>query len=466
MLDGEISAAAVARRERVILFCLAAVHFTTIIDFMVVMPLGPQLEKALNLGPARFGMVVAAYTYAAGLAGLVATVTLDRFARRTAFLTVFAGFILGTLACGLASTYATLVIARFLTGAFGGILGGIAMAIVGDVFPENRRGAATGLLMSAFAVASVAGVPIGLMLGLNYGWQAPFQVLAALCVPIFVLAAFNLPRLDEHLAHHVDEAPLARLKTMFSHPNHLRAFALITALTFGAFAVFPYMSPYLVFNVGLRENQLPFVYIVGGLLSLVGSPLIGRLADRHGKLKVFRYVVPINAVLFLTLTVLPPVPVFVAVILSGLLMVSNVGRMVPAMALITSSVEPRLRGGFMGANAAVQHMAAGLGTSVAAAILAQPKDQPIQHYPIAGALAAVVSLSTLFLAGRLRTAAIAPAAESPQILGEAILATEGGLLGRLSPAAERASLTDVRHSDDRGSPPARLRAASPVGTAE
>ena len=103
MLDGEISAAAVARRERVILFCLAAVHFTTIIDFMVVMPLCPQLEKALNLGPARFGMVVAAYTYAAGLAGLVATVTLDRFARRTAFLTVFAGFILGTLACEAAS---------------------------------------------------------------------------------------------------------------------------------------------------------------------------------------------------------------------------------------------------------------------------------------------------------------------------------------------------------------------------
>ncbi len=427
MSDAELSPAAAARRERVILFCLAAVHFTAVVDFMVIMPLGPQLEKTLNLGPARFGMIVAAYTYAAGLAGLVATVTLDRFARRTAFLTIFTGFILGTFACGLANNYVTLLIARFLTGAFGGILGGIAMAIIGDVFPENRRGTATGLLMSAFAIASVAGVPLGLTLGLHYGWQAPFLALAVVCLPIFAMAARALPRLDDHLQHRSTEAPWERFRAMFTHPNHLRAFLLTTALMFGAFAVFPYMSPYLVFNVGLRENQLPFVYIAGGALSLFGSPLIGRLADRHGKLRVFRYVVPINAALFLTLTMLPPVPVAVAVALTGLLMVSNVGRMVPAMALITSSVEPRHRGGFMGANAAVQHMAAGLGTSAAAMILAQPPEKPIEHYPVVGAIAAVASLSTLFLAGRLRTAAIAPAAESPEIIGEAILATEGGL---------------------------------------
>jgi predicted MFS family arabinose efflux permease len=427
MLGSEFSPEATARRERVILFCLAAVHFTSIVDFMVVMPLGPQLEKTLGLGPAEFGMIVAAYTYAAGLAGLGATMVLDRFSRRAAFLSIFAGFIVGTFACGLANSYASLLIARFLTGSFGGILGGIAMAIIGDVFPENRRGTATGLLMSAFAIASVAGVPLGLTLGLHYGWQAPFLALAALCLPIFVMAFRALPRLDEHLSHPSTESGLDRFKIMFSHPNHIRAFILMIALTFGAFAVFPYMSPYLVFNVGLKESELPFVYIAGGAMSLFGSPLIGRLSDRYGKLRVFRYVVPVNALLFFTMTILPPIPVLAAVVLAGLLMVSNVGRMVPAMALITSSVEPRMRGGFMGANAAVQHIAAGLGTSAAAMILAQPPEQPIQHYPVVGAIAAVTSLSTMLLAGRLRTASIAPAAESPQIIGEAILATEGGL---------------------------------------
>ena len=243
MSDVDLSPAAIARRERVILFCLAAVHFTSIVDFMVVMPLGPQLEKKLGIGPAEFGMIVAAYTYAAGLAGLVATIVLDRFARRTAFLAIFAGFILGTFACGLANSYSALLIARFLTGTFGGILGGIAMAIIGDVFPENRRGTATGLLMSAFAIASIAGVPLGLTLGLRYGWQAPFLVLAVLCLPILAMAFRALPRLDDHLQHRSSEPPLDRLKEMFSHPNHLRAFTLMTALTLGALRRFPLHEP-------------------------------------------------------------------------------------------------------------------------------------------------------------------------------------------------------------------------------
>src|ERR1019366_4518854 len=137
-------------RERLILFVLAAVQFTSIVDFVVVMPLGPQLEVELALTPASFGLIVSSYTYAAGVAGLLASVILDRFARRTAFLALYVGFLAGTLACGLAPTYDWLLSARALTGAFGGVLGG--MAIVGDVFPEHRRGAATGALMSAFAL--------------------------------------------------------------------------------------------------------------------------------------------------------------------------------------------------------------------------------------------------------------------------------------------------------------------------
>ncbi len=428
MSETDLSPKAVRRRERVILFCLAAVHFTSIVDFMVIMPLGPQLKETLGLSQARFGMIVASYTYAAGLAGLVATVTLDRYSRRTAFLTIFTGFIVGTALCGFAAGYGSLLAARFLTGAFGGILGGIAMAIIGDVFPENRRGAATGHLMTAFAIASAAGVPLGILLGTHYGWQTPFRVLAILCLPVFALGYLYLPRLDAHRTDAPAETAGARLATIFTEPNHLRAFVLMTALTFGAFAVFPYMANYLVFNVGVPRERLLWVYVAGGLASLFVSPWIGRLADRYGKLRVFRSVAPINAAMFLILTMLPPVPVALAVLTTAGLMVSNVGRMVPAMALITSSVIPRLRGGFMGANAAVQHVAAGLGTTVAATILGDAeKSQRIEHFPIVGAIAAVVSLSTLVLAGRLKTVAIAPSAQSPEIVGEAILATEGGL---------------------------------------
>src|SRR3954447_9896561 len=131
------------RCEQLILLILAAVQFTTIVDFMVVLPLGPQLMRTLEIVPAQFGLVVSSYTFAAGATGLIASSIVDRFSRRTMFIVFYAGFLVGTLLCGLAPNYQTLVAARFATGAFGGILGGMSMAIIGDVFPENRRGSAT-----------------------------------------------------------------------------------------------------------------------------------------------------------------------------------------------------------------------------------------------------------------------------------------------------------------------------------
>ncbi len=389
-------------RERMVLLILAAVQFTSIVDFVVIMPLGPQLKLLLDLSPLQFGLVVSSYTFAAGLAGLVATMLLDRFARRAAFLTVFAGFLLGTLFCGLAPNFGTLLAARFLTGSFGGLLGGIAMVIVSDIIPEKRRGAAIGALMSSFALASVVGVPIGLMLGLRYGWHVPFLCLAGLGVPVWFLAARALPPLDSHLRHARDESPFELLLSTFTHPNHIRAFILTIALMFSSMAVLPYLSPYLVANVGFAESQLPLNFVTGGVLTLLASPLIGRLSDRFGKLFMYRIIAPANAVAAIVLTTLPPVHAAVAIAAVGAFFVSNAGRMVPAMALITASVEPRRRGGFLGANAAVQHIAAGIGAMFGGMILTQAPGHAIDNYPLVGVIAAAVTLASLWLAGRLR----------------------------------------------------------------
>ena len=387
-------------RERLILFVLAAVQFTSIVDFMIVMPLGPQLERELGLTPATFGQIVSSYTYAAGVAGLFASVLVDRFARRTAFLAVFAGFLLGTLACGLAPGYGWLLAARVLTGAFGGILGGLALAIIGDVFPENRRGWASGMLMSAFAVASVVGVPLGIMLGHRFGWHVPFVTLAALGVPVFFAAASALPRLDRHLTSK-RQHPFVHLRDVFTEPNHLRAFALTVALMFGGFTAIPFLSPYLVSNVGVTEGELAVVYIAGGVLTLVGSPVAGRLADRFGKLLVFRCVSPLFAVAVLAATNLPPASLLMASVVMAAVMLTSAGRMVPAMAMITSSVAPSRRGGFLGANSAVQHVAAGLGASIGGQILTK-HDGKLEHFPVVGLISVVGTLLSLWLAGRLQ----------------------------------------------------------------
>ena len=418
------------RREQLVVLILAAVQFTTIVDFMIVMPLGPQLMRSLRIDPAQFGVIISSYTFAAGIAGLIASSVVDRFARRTTFMTLNAGFLLGTLFCGLAPTYEMLVVARIVTGAFGGILGGMAMAIIGDVFPEERRGRATGSLMTGFALASVAGVPLGQLLGTNFGWHVPFVTLAIAGIPALVLTPFAMPPLDAHVGNS-HEHPLRSLTETFSHANHLKSFALIVTLMVGSFSVFPYLSVFLVGNIGITENQLSLLYVAGGVLTLAAAPVVGRLADRHGKLKVYRIVAPGSALMFVVLTHLPPVHAGVAIALFGVMMAFNVGRMIPAMAMVTSSVEPRRRGGFLSANASLQHVASGIGASIGGAIISESADGKLEHFGTVGWIAAGATLLSLWLAGRVRVAdggatsaeaiSLAAAAEASADVGEPLI---------------------------------------------
>jgi DHA1 family inner membrane transport protein len=392
------------RRELALILMLASVQFTSIVDFMLVMPLGPQLERVLGLSPHQFGRIVSSYTIAAGVAGFVASFLMDRYGRKAAFLTLYAGFLLGTLLCGLAWSYPTLLAARVATGVFGGILGGLALAIVGDVVPENRRGWATGILMTAFALASALGVPVGLKLGTDYGWQTPFLVLAALGAPVFFVAMAVLPPLRGHIARAEAASLPRRLLEMFGHSDHIRAFLLTVALMFGGFSVFPYISVYLVANAGLREDQLFWIYMVGGLLTLFGMPMIGRAADHFGKLRVFRLMSLCTMAMLIVVTNLGRLPLWVLAGVFGMMMLVSSSRSVPAMAMITSSVESSRRGGFMSANSAVQHLAAGVAADVGGRMLASGPGGTILHFDRVGWLAAASTVVSLWLAGRLRAA--------------------------------------------------------------
>jgi DHA1 family inner membrane transport protein len=367
---------------------------------MIVMPLGPQLLADLGIDARRFSWVVSAYTLAAGVAGFLAAPWLDRVPRKAAYLVFSVGLLAGTVACGLAATYPLLLAARCATGGFGGVHGGLSLAIVADVFPPERRGRATGTLMLAFAMASVVGVPLGIALGTRLGWQAPFFALAALGLPLVGLAAWSLPP----LAAHIDGSrrhPLARLLETLTIPAHRRAFALIGLLMVGAFAVIPFISTFLVANVGVTEAELPLVFIAGGLLAFVGTPLTGRLVDRRGPLAVFRCVVPLSAGMMLALTHLPAVGIAGAAPVVAVLMATNASRMVTAMSLITASIEPRRRGSFLSVNASVQHVASGLGAMGGGLVVAGGAGEPLRHFGTVGILAAVATIASLWLAARI-----------------------------------------------------------------
>jgi predicted MFS family arabinose efflux permease len=408
-VDGALAAGQAKRREAMLLLTLAAVQFTSIVDFMVVMPLGPELVRTLRIDAFQFGLIVASYTISAGMAALMASSIMDRFGRKAAFLGLYSGFLVGTLFCGLARNYLTLLAARVVTGAFGGILGGLALTIVADVFPEERRGRATGILMSAFAVASSVGVPIGIQLGTSLGWNVPFLVLAGLGTVCLFAALAVMPPLRDHLHHAVFAHPLRQLQETFSRANNLRAFGLTVLVMFGGFSVIPYISVYLVGNVGVLRRSLWVVYAAGGILSFIGAPLVGRLADQFGKLRVYRAVALISACLMLTVTNLPRVPLGVAAAVVGTLMLSNAGRMVAALSMITGSVERRFRGGFMSANSAVQHLASGLGAGMGGRIVFLTPDSVLHNFYIVGLISMLATLASLWLAGLVRPAVERPA---------------------------------------------------------
>jgi predicted MFS family arabinose efflux permease len=391
-----------ARRELALLLTLAAVQFTHIVDFMIMMPLGPQFMRLFGIGPQQFGALVSAYTFAAAASGFIAAFWIDRFDHKRALLALYAGFIVATALCGVAPNYALLIAARAVAGVFGGVIGGLVFAIVADAVPYERRARATAVVAASFSLAAVAGVPLALWLAVHFSWRAPFLVLAAASVGVGAAAMRILPPLRAHLAHHQTRHPVLRLRLIFGVPNHLRAFAFMITLMFAGFSVIPFIAPYTVANVGISEADLAVVYFAGGLATLFTAQIFGRLADRYGKKRMFTIVALLSIAPILITTHLPRLPLAVVLPFSTLFFILVTGRFGPAMALVSGSVEPRLRGSFMSFNASIQQLGSGGAAMAAGLIIGRAPDGSLTHYGVVGWLAAGCTLSCIWLAHRIR----------------------------------------------------------------
>jgi predicted MFS family arabinose efflux permease len=389
--------------EPLLLLVLAAIQFTAIVDFLIILPLGPQYMRVFSITPGQFGVIVSAYAISAGISGVATGFVLDRFDRKRALLVLYLGFTIGTLFCALAPTYHLLVAGRIVAGAFGGVAGALILAIIGDVVPEERRGAAMGLVMSSFSVASICGVPLGLLLATSLNWHLPFFVLAGLSFVILGASARVLPRLRGHLHHSRNQHPVARMLAVLGHTDHQMAFLFMALLSFTGFIVFPNVANYMVLNVGLTEKQLPLIYLAGGLSTVFSMNWIGRWADRAGKLRVFTLMSLAATIPILALTNLPRVSLVAAVSTSTLLMVCMSGRMVPAMALMTAAIEPQYRGGFMSINSSVQQFACGVAAYLSGQILTQTPTGELAHFPSLGLASIVCAFACIYLARFLKT---------------------------------------------------------------
>lgn len=387
--------------QKFVIFILAITQFTVILDFMVMSPLGDMLMKSLSLKPSAFGFAVSAYAFSAGVSGLLTAGFADRFDRKKLLLFFYIGFIIGTIFCGMAQSYAALVAARIITGLFGGVIGSISMAIITDLFVLQQRGRVMGFIQMGFGGSQVLGVPIGLYLANKWGWEAPFWKVAALSVVIAVLIFLKLQPVNKHLSVQRDKSAFQHLWHTIAKSNYRVGFAATALLSIGGFMMMPFGSAFAVNNLGLTNEQLPMLFMVSGVSSLVIMPLIGKLSDKVDKFKIFAIASVWMMGMCVLYTNLSVTPLWLVMIFNILMMIGIMSRMIPSSALTSAIPDLQDRGAFMSINSSLQQIAGGIAAAVAGVIVTQEsKGAPLEHYNIVGYVIVAISILGIFLMWR------------------------------------------------------------------
>lgn len=390
-------------KEKIILLLLAVLNFTHILDFMIMMPLGNYLMPYFDISSQQFSLLVAAYTFSAGISGFLAAFFVDGFDRKRVLMFGYAGFLVGTLCCALSPAYEILLISRIVAGAFGGLIGAQVLSIVADLVPYERRAAAMGMIMAAFSAASVFGVPFGLYIANLFNWHAPFFFVVILGVLLLPFLIKFMPRMDGHLLQKTIPrvGPAELVGDVFRNRSQLYALALTAFMMMGHFMIIPFINPFMEFNMGFSKTQTPLIYMVGGALTMVSSPLIGRLADKIGKYKMFVVLVLAGVPLIALITNLPAIPFYLVLCITGLWFIISAGRFIPAQAIISDVVPPERRGSFMSFNSSVQQMFVGLASVLAGFIVVKMPDNRIENYEITGYVSITIILFSILIATQL-----------------------------------------------------------------
>jgi predicted MFS family arabinose efflux permease len=374
---------------------LTILQFTIVLDFMVLSPLSAILLEELSITTAQFGLVVSAYAFSAGAAGLMTAGFADRYDRKKLLLFFYTGFIIGTFLCGIAPSYPLLLAARIVTGLFGGVIGSISYAIITDLFKLEVRGRVMGYIQMAFASSQVLGIPLGLYLAHFWDWHAPFLLIVAVSVGVYAAIIWKMLPVNAHLALQGGHSAFRHLTHTISKVRYLKGFGTTTLLATGGFMLMPFGAAFAVYNLGVTMEELPVIYVVTGIVSMAGGPVIGRFADRIGKMKMFVFGSLLAMILVIYYTRLGVTPLWYLIVLNAVLFLGITSRMISSQALLTAIPEPVDRGAFMGINASVSQISGGIASAMAGMIVFQSSSGPIENYPVLGLIVAATMAITM-----------------------------------------------------------------------
>jgi predicted MFS family arabinose efflux permease len=393
------------KSKKLILFTLALVNFTHIVDAMLIMPLGDIFIDLFQINTQQYSLLVSAYAIAAFFSSLFGVFFLDIFDRKKALLFLYAGFALGTFLCAFAQTYLMLVGLRFLTGTFGGIIGALVLSIISDSFPFKERGKAMGVLMAAFSAASALGVPIGIYLAAKGGWQWPFLCIGTLGLLIAVFIFFTFPSLKAHLSQiDPDRSFIRTIRAISSDPNQVNALIAGFVIVLAHFLIIPFISPYMIKNVGLSQMEISYQFFFGGLATVVTSPFIGRLVDRFGVMPIFSTVMVLSFFPTIMITHMSFAPLWYAILFTTLFFIFGAGRMIPPNTIITAATGVSNRGSFMSVKSALQQLAIAMASIISGMVVQINADNQFSGYHWVGYLSIVIGILSIYLLKQIKVA--------------------------------------------------------------
>lgn len=261
----------------------------------VIMGLLLQVSADLGVTVPQAGLLISGYALGVFAGAPVLTIATRRLPRKAALLVLMAIFTLGNLACAMAPTYGALMAARVVTALAHGTFFGVGSVLAASLVAPERRASAIAIMFTGLTVATLAGVPFGAWIGLEFGWRATFFSVAAIGAVALMVLAVAVPRQREREAL----APLKEELAVLARPQVLLAL-LTTVLGFGSvFAVFSYIQPILVELAGFSKAAVSPILLVFGAGLVVGNLAGGRLADRWPRASLVSTLAVLMAVLAL-----------------------------------------------------------------------------------------------------------------------------------------------------------------------
>jgi predicted MFS family arabinose efflux permease len=295
---------------------------------------------------------------------------------------------------------------RVVTGLTGGLMGGLVLAIIGDVIPLERRGRAMAVVTIAFSLAAILGVPLALTLvDLTHdNWHVPFYFVSGLSLPIWLLCFRFIPSMTSHFQHRQGEYKRTEtMKVILKTREQRNALLFTVLLVLGQFTTISFLTPYMINNVHIQQHDIKYIYLTGGACTVVTGFIIGRMVDKLGRFRVFTIFALLSIIPIWITTHLPEVPLWVVLSISGMFFIFVSGRMIPANTISSAVVSPQHRAGFMSLNSACMSLSVGLSAIIAGSIISQDHEHaPLVGYNYVGYVAIAATILSLALVRLLR----------------------------------------------------------------